>query len=303
MRPLLDGRHRTSLIISRRTHPLIKELRELRDHPHNDLLFLEGPRLLEEVLKTTLAIRTLIVSDKFKGSSELLGRAKARAEVTFTVEDSIFPSFSDVEEPQGLLAIGLRPRWSWDSIVERSPAPVIILEGLQNPGNIAAIARTAEAAGAAGIVTTPGTVHLGSPKALRGAMGSSLRLPSLEHIAIEEITDRLPRAGYRIYGTSADLGHKNSVLYNEVDWTHASAVVLGHEGGGLSKAWSSFIHQSITIPMHKPVESLNVAAAAAILLYESLRQRQASPPSPLPTGEGRKKPSPIRRGGTAEGGG
>src|SRR5438128_1872117 len=114
------------MIITRRTHPLVKELRELRDKPHKDLLFLEGPRLVEDALKTTLAIRTLVVSNKFKGPMELLGRAKARAEVTFTIEDSIFSTFSDVEEPQGLLAIALRPRWSWDMILRRFPGPIVI---------------------------------------------------------------------------------------------------------------------------------------------------------------------------------
>jgi TrmH family RNA methyltransferase len=268
VRPLPDGQDRTPLIITRRTHPLIKELRELRDHPHKDLLFLEGPRLLEEVLKTTLAIRTLVVSHKYKGPSELLGRAKARAEVTFIVEDPIFSSFSDVEQPQGLLAIGLRPRWSWELILSRSPAPVVVLEGVQNPGNVAGILRTAEAAGAAGVITTPGTAHLFSPKALRGAAGSALRLPSLEHQKPEEIVAHLKKAGYTVYAAESEGGR----AYTEIHWNQPSAIILGQEGQGLSDVWQA---ETIRIPMEKPVESLNVGAAAAVLLYEAARQRES----------------------------
>src|SRR5258708_2232212 len=115
------------MILTSRKHPLIKELRDLRDKPNPELLFLEGPKLVEEALQ---------------------------------------------------------------------------------PGTVAAILRTAEAAGAAGIITTPGTARLTSPKALRGAMGSSLRLPAIEHVPVGEITYKVPHAGYVIYGTFADIKRK-----------------------------------------------------------------------------------------------
>lgn len=266
------------MMISQRSHPLLKELRELRDKPTADLLFLEGPKLLEEALQAKIVLKTLIFSNDFKDTAGLTERARAKAKSTFTVSESIFKSVSDLVEPQGVLAIGERPRWTWEHLLAKSPAPVIILDGLQNPGNVAAIARTAEAAGAAGLVTTPATARLTSPKALRGAMGSSLRLPAVEHVSVDEIIDRLPHGGYLIYGTMADKKkpHKH-LMYTEVNWTHASAVILGQEGAGVSKPWEPYIHNTVIIPMQPPVESLNVAAAAAILLYEALRQRQETP--------------------------
>src|SRR5262245_41273972 len=129
------------MIISRRTHPLLKEIKDVRDRPNN-LLFLEGPKLIEEALQASIPLKTLIVSSTLKQHGELLGRAKATANSTFTVSDSIFKSISDVEEPQGVLAIGERPRWTWESLLAKSPAPILILDGIQNPGNVAAIVRT-----------------------------------------------------------------------------------------------------------------------------------------------------------------
>src|SRR5207302_7665867 len=117
------------------------------------------------------------------------GKAKRKVQVS----DSVFKAISDVDNPQGILAIARCPEWSWKDLVDRAPAPLVILDGIQNPGNVATIVRTAEAAGAAGIVTTPGTAHIFSPKALRGAMGSTLRLPCLEHLTIREITKELAK--------------------------------------------------------------------------------------------------------------
>jgi RNA methyltransferase, TrmH family len=259
------------MIITRRQHPLLKELRELRDKPNDTLLFLEGPKLVEEAIKASIPLKTLIVSSTYKESTDLLARARGRAKSIFEVSESIFASVSDLVEPQGLLAVGERPRWSWDHLKGKKPAPIIIVDGLQNPGNVAAVLRTAEAAGAAGVITTPTTARLNSPKALRGAMGSALRVPHLEHQEPGVIRDHLTNAGYTIY--AADQAGSPSLLYTKVDWNRPCAIILGQEGSGVSDAWQA---TTISIPMEGSVESLNVAAAAAILLYESYRQRRLS---------------------------
>jgi TrmH family RNA methyltransferase len=275
MRPLPHGHHGTPLIISRRTHPLVKELKLLRDQPTGKRIFLEGPRLVDEALQSSLPIELLVISTACK-KSDLRSQAEHQAQKTFTVAPAVFDAFSDVEEPQGILAIGRRPVWSWDQLLKKSPAPIVVLERLQNPGNVASIVRTAEASGAAGVVTTPGTAHLFSPKALRGAMGSTLRLPILEHVPIPVLIERLVSGGCQIYGTLID--RKNELLasftYLDIDWTQACAFVLGQEGGGISDACTPHLQKQVTIPMQNPVESLNVAAAAAVLLYEAFRQRQ-----------------------------
>jgi TrmH family RNA methyltransferase len=270
MRSLLDGRYGTPLIISRRSHPLVKELQRLRDKPSPLRLFLEGPRLLQEALQASLPIELLVMSSAVKNQADLV--KSFRATKMFSVSEAVFRSLSDVEEPQGILAIVRHPHWSWEQLCAKKPAPILILDGLQNPGNVAAILRTAEAAGAAGVITTPNTAHLFSPKALRGAMGSALRVPSLEHQPIEMIVSQLARNGYSLIG--AALEGKNTHSYLDINWSEPHAVVLGQEGGGLSNAWRPHLQKTVTIPMEAPVESLNVAAAAAVLLYEGVRQRR-----------------------------
>jgi TrmH family RNA methyltransferase len=149
----------------------------------------------------------------------------------------------------------------------------LILDTLQDPGNAASIVRTADAAGAAGVLTTPKTVHLYSPKSLRGAMGSSLRVPILEHVPVEKIVSSLRKAGYQIATTP--LGSDQKLLrYDQLAWDKPWAVVLGQEAKGVSSAWDKAQDACLQIPMKEPVQSLNVAAAAAVLLYEALRVRK-----------------------------
>jgi RNA methyltransferase, TrmH family len=269
VRPLPDGPHRTPLNITSRQHPLLKELRDLRDKPNDQLLFLEGPKLIEEALKASIPLKTLLIASSFTDKAGITERAKARSKSVFSIADSIFESVSDLVEPQGILAIGEKPRWTWEQLLVKKPAPIVVLEGLQNPGNVSAILRTAEAAGAAGVITTPSTARFNSPKALRGAMGSALRVASLEHQDPQEVRSQLSSAGYTLY--AADQTGKDVLLYTKVDWTRPCAIILGQEGGGISGEWDA---QTITIPMESPVESLNVAAAAAVLLYEAYRQRK-----------------------------
>jgi TrmH family RNA methyltransferase len=273
VRSLPHGQHRTPLKITSRSHPLFKELRELRDTPHSDLLFLEGPKLVDEALRASIPIKTLVLSTDFKDPNGLVNRARPKTKDLIEVSDSIFRSLSDLVEPQGVIAIGERPRWTWESILAKAPAPIIILDGLQNPGNVAAIVRTAEAAGTAGVVTTPTTARLTSPKALRGAMGSVLRVPSLEHQPIAEIARRLAENHYTLYGASQ--GAEEGESYTAVDWKKPAAILLGQEGSGLSMEWEPFPCVGVRIPMESSVESLNVGAAAAVLLYEARRQREA----------------------------
>jgi TrmH family RNA methyltransferase len=190
----------------------------------------------------------------------------------YRVSEPVFALVSDVKSPQGILAIVKRPLWRWDAIVSRTPSPILVLDGVQDPGNLATIVRTAEAAGAAGLITTPGTTRLFSPKALRGAMGSTFRLPCLEHRTPEDIHRELLKASYSLLLASMPSKEKRSTPYTAIDWKRPIALVLGQEGSGSSPAWNALADSCLHIPMRTPVESLNVAAAAAILLYEFVRQ-------------------------------
>jgi TrmH family RNA methyltransferase len=273
-----------STVITSRRHSLVKELAEIRDDRDSPLMFMEGPRLVEEVLNSNRAIEILVWTSTAE-SEEVFKAAEAKAKQKLQVSDSVFKAISDVENPQGILAIARCPEWSWRNLFDRAPAPVVILDGVQDPGNVSTIVRTAEAAGAAGIVTTPGTAHLFSPKALRGAMGSTLRLPCIEHAPVLEVVRELRKNSILLVAATMAPSIKSKspsrsqrlgdlpMLYTQMNWKMAAAVLFGQEGKGISKDWDSAIHQSIFVPMQPPVESLNVAAAAAVILYESFRRR------------------------------
>ncbi len=246
-------------------------------------MFLEGPRLIQEVLNSNFPIEILVWTPAAE-SEGVFNPAESKAKRKLQVTESVFKAISDVDTPQGILAIARCPEWSWQDLLGRGPAPIVILDGVQDPGNVSSIIRTAEAAGAAGIVTTPGTAHLFSPKALRGAMGSTLRMPCLEHLPVKEVVKELKKNSRLLLAATMEVKTKAKepvrslrlgeppVPYTQFNWKMAAAVLFGQEGKGISADWDS-IHQSVFIPMQPPVESLNVSAAAAILLYESFRRR------------------------------
>lgn len=258
-------------IITSRRHALVEELRTIRDDQKSPFLFLEGPRLVQEALQSGQRIDILVWTPS-ADREPVLKAAVSGCRRTFQVSESVFRAVSDVESPQGILAVIRRPQWEWKDLFNRAPAPILVLDRLQNPGNLASIIRTAEAAGAAGLVTTPGTARLFSPKALRGAMGSTLRLPSQEHRPTPEITSKLKNASYTLVAATLSSKEKSAISYTQLDWHMPRAVLLGQEGCGFSADWEPFIEKYVYIPMQSPVESLNVAAAAAILLYESARR-------------------------------
>jgi len=203
--------------------------------------------------------------------SPIVQAACAKAKEKVQITPYVLEGLTDVKTPQGVIAIVRKPKTEWRQIHARAPRPIVILDGIQNAGNAATIVRTAEAAGVAGIVTTPGTARLFSPKALRGAMGSSLRVPILEHQLPENLINALADAGYGVLAAASPQADSRS--FTAVDWQKSWAIVLGQEGHGLSAVWQKAPTALVHIPMEPSVESLNVAAAAALLLYEARRAR------------------------------
>jgi TrmH family RNA methyltransferase len=257
--------------ISSRQNPVVEELRELRDaSTDSEWVFLEGFHLLEEALKSGLAIvRLAFIPDLL--NNPLIQKAITVAHDTVQITPYVMKSVSDVESPQGVVAVARKPVSDWEAIFSRLPKPIVILDTLQDPGNAATIIRTAEAAGAAGIVTTPGTARLFAPKALRSAMGSSLRLPVLEHVGISDIVEESKKTSIQLVGTKQAA---SITAYNEFNWKQPVAIILGQEARGISSEWPHDKLAWISIPMEPTVESLNVAAAAAVLLFMARQARE-----------------------------
>jgi TrmH family RNA methyltransferase len=183
------------------------------------------------------------------------------------VEDSVFKQMSDTVTPQGILAIVNKRELNIQDISEGST--YIILENLQDPGNLGTILRTAEGAGISGIIMNRGTVDIYNSKVVRSTMGAIFRVPFMYSDNIDATVQQLKNSGVKIY--AAHLNGKK--IYNQPDYSQPSAFMIGNEGNGLSEELSSLADELIIIPMAGKVESLNAANAATILMYEAFRQR------------------------------
>ena len=189
------------------------------------------------------------------------------------VARSVFNSMSDTVTPQGVLALVKMQEFTLEDVLGGStgrPAHVIILESLQDPGNMGTIVRTAEGAGATGIIMNSTTVDIYSPKVVRSTMGSIFRVP---HIVAPDLGETIKTLEYK-YGVSVYAAHlKGEKFYTELDFKGATAFMIGNEGNGLTDEMANLATSYLKIPMEGQLESLNASVAASLLMYETHRQR------------------------------
>jgi TrmH family RNA methyltransferase len=261
-------------VITSRHNPSIRRARAARDGRAEGLVFVEGLRLCEEAAGSGLAVEEFFFTEKFsrdERGARLLAGLGARARAAVEVSESVLASISDTKTPQGVALVARRPATdlaSFERVLNEDPL-LVVLHGVGNPANAGAMLRVAEAAGAAGVVTTAGTTDLLAPKSLRGAMGSAFRLPLWAGASFGEVVAWCRRRGVKT--VSADLSARQT--HTEIDWAGARAIICGAEAHGLSDEEAAAADLRVRIPMRRPVESLNVAAALAVLLYEAARQR------------------------------
>ncbi|HYO62274.1 MAG TPA: RNA methyltransferase [Pyrinomonadaceae bacterium] len=272
-------------VIRSRANATVKRARAAREGRERGLVFVEGVRLCEEAARSGLKIEEVLyterLSDDERGARLLEALGGAARRVSAVAED-VFSSLSDTKTPQGVVALAERPRTdagaldrdaATDATDERDARRplLVVLHGVGNPSNAGAMLRVAEAAGATGVIATAGSADLFSPKALRGAMGSSFRVPVWAGATFAEALRWCAERGVRTVSTDVRATRSHA----EIDWTVASAVVMGSEGGGLLEDERDATDLRLRIPMRPPVESLNVAVALAVVLYEAARQRGA----------------------------
>jgi TrmH family RNA methyltransferase len=257
--------------ISSRHNPLVKRFRDLaRAVGADDALLLDGQHLVEEALASDVPIEVAAFAEKHAQGRLLTLAAKTRlaGAKTIAVTDQVLAALSPVQHPSGVVAIARRPPQTIEQVFARRPQLVVLLSEVQDPGNVGAIIRAAEACGATGLVSGVATADPFGWKALRGAMGSTFRLP----VAREPIDDALQAAhetGVRVFAAVP----RGGTPLPECDLSGPAAILLGGEGGGLAGAWLDAADERLTIPMRGQVDSLNVAIAAALILYEASRQR------------------------------
>lgn len=257
--------------ITSRQHPIVKEFRELAQSAGPSML-LDGWHLLTEAVATGVAIDTVAWCGPPTAAEQItLGRAQRGGAHVIEVSGSVLNALSPVNTPTGVVASARKPHV--DALAMVTPAPALILAGvaIQDPGNAGAVIRAAAAAGATGVVVDEATANPWGWKALRASMGATFHLPVCRLRTIAPAVEGWRAAGVSIVAAVARGG---TPMY-DVDLTKSTALLLGGEGAGLPASLVASADAQISIPMAGSIESLNVAVAAALLLYEARRQRLA----------------------------
>ncbi|MDE3157015.1 MAG: RNA methyltransferase [Acidobacteriota bacterium] len=257
--------------ISSRRHPLVTAFRAAAArHDSAGPLLLDGEHLIAEAAAAGLTIRTLAVTPaRLDALGDLARRVEAAGAAVVTVAGPVLAAMSPVRTPSGIVALADRPHGGLDAALSGRMPLVAVAVDVQDPGNVGALVRTAEAAGATGFLTCGGSADPFGWKALRGAMGSAFRLPIAAAVAATDLFAALERRGIRPVAMmpAGGVGLYDAPLDGPL------AVLLGGEGGGLGPALAARAALQVTIPMQAPVESLNVAVAGALLLFEVARRR------------------------------
>jgi TrmH family RNA methyltransferase len=256
-------------------HSSVKRYRELARNPAKDglqrELLLEGPHLLFEARKSGVVIESAAFDEQALDDPAVRRLAQHVAEEgadVFIVSRKTLESMSPVKTPAGAIGIARRSMSSLDEVLNTANPLVVVAHDVQDPGNVGGIMRTAEAAGATAFIATPSSADPLGWKSLRGSMGSALRLP-IARDDIKSTLDALRKAGI----TSTALVPRGGEVLFATDLKAPTALILGGEGPGLPSEIVRRIDRRVSIPMLGPVESLNVGVAAALVLYEALRQR------------------------------
>ena len=277
LQPSVGGDWKPEMMITSRDNSLLRHARAVRDGKSHESIFVEGLRLCEEALRSQLGIEALIYSDQLatkERAAALIRELDKMAAKSAAVSEKLLASISYTKTPQGIIVLATRPTTNRKRFAQNQDGIplLVILHGINNPVNLGAILRTAEAAGVSGVLTTSGTTDPFSPKSLRGAMGAAFRLPIWTDLTYEEAIDWCRQRSLQIICADAHATRS----YTEFDWRVPTALVVGAESKGLSAAEISFAGAATRLPMKGLTESLNVAVATGILLYEAQRQRTRS---------------------------
>ncbi len=259
-------------MITSETNQQIKEIIKLQKqskYRRKTLKFVtEGLKMLLEAAESGYLTKIYIsdsVMEKVQDIPEVLLK-KYSYEV---VLDKVFQKISDTVTTQGILGIAKMPEYDIDSILSDNRHMWLLLDEVRDPGNLGTILRTAEGAGMSAVIMSKGTVDLFNPKTIRSTMGAIFRMPFIYVDDLTHIVKKIKNNGYNVYGTAM----KGSVIYHKPDYTKGAGIVMGSEADGLSEGILEYISGAIRIPMEGGIESLNVAVAAAIVMYEAARQR------------------------------
>lgn len=230
-----------------------------------DCFLVEGSKMFLEAPKSW--VKEVYISESFLAKCSF--REELQSYCYEVVSDDVFQKMSDTKTPQGILSVLQCPHYEMEQLLAKANPFLIILENLQDPGNLGTILRTGEGAGIDGVIMTKETADLFNPKVIRATMGSIYRMPYVYVDDILECIKELKKRDIAVYAAHLD----DSVCYDVPDYKKGTAFLIGNEGNGLKKETADSATQYIKIPMHGKVESLNAAIATSILMYEAAKQR------------------------------
>ena len=260
--------------ISSKENSAVKYLRSLSD-PKNRrkerAFLIEGTKMVEEALRDNRGVTMVVASPTIvqRHGKGILKLAESRSVEVVWISERLMDTISENKTPQPVMAVVKMSEHSEEELLAHSAKLIIVAHQLQDPGNLGTIIRTSEAVGASGVALTPNTVDPFNAKAVRASMGSVLRLPI---VPIGDFAGFIKKCKQQGFQTAATVVTGKKTHF-DVDLTKPTVVILGQEGAGLPQNIMPDIDLRIRIPMAATIDSLNVATAAAVILYEAMRQR------------------------------
>ena len=256
-------------MISSRSNPTIRRLRRLK-RQRGDSAVLEGPDLIVEAVAAGIPLESVLATPEYLASAEARRLQERLTRPPQTVSPALLNELADADSPRGVIALADLPRAGIEGLPV-AEGVYVYLDGIQQPANLGALARVAEAAGVRGLALAPGSVHPNHPRALRASAGSLLRLPLALAASPAEVAQRLAP----LRPTWVALEARGGTDLWQAELPGSIVLALGAEGPGLSAAAAGQADLRLAVPMAEPVESLNVTVAAALVLFE-LRRRLAA---------------------------
>jgi RNA methyltransferase, TrmH family len=262
-----------------RTHALARRLRALRTdaalREAEGVFVAEGTHLAADALNARAVIEAAVVSPRLalrEEGRELRHRLDEAGVEVHTTSEAILAGLQDARSPQPVVLIVKREPVSLEKVLAgRGGTPLVVVAcGVQEPGTLGALWRTADAAGATGFCATEASASLTHPRTVRASMGAVFRLPAVD-AEVGSLLEELESRGLRVYGAEA----RGAAEYDQVPWEGPTALLLGGEGAGLPEAALARVDLRLVIPMAPGVDSLSVNAAAAVILFEAARKRRA----------------------------
>lgn len=243
-------------------------VQKAKERRKDRIFVVEGPKMFEEAPADRIYKVYATQSFCHKHTTDGMG-AKLKETGFEVVSDEVLAKMSDTKTPQGILCLVKWPEYSLEDLLLRKKGVFVVLEDLQDPGNLGTIIRTGEGAGIAGVIMSGNTVDIFNPKTIRATMGSIYRVPFVYVQDMAQAIKRLKRADIAVYAAHL----KGEQYYDAFDYTKGCAFLIGNEGNGLKEETALLADTYVKIPMAGQVESLNAAIATTLFMYEAARQR------------------------------